>query len=129
MSNNTITVSRYDYNQLEKKAKCGWKAFFVMRDMMDELIEYKNELQEQVKQLRQETKQQDENKNVDDYCFLKTKFLEMFDKLGELTDCPICYEGLLKSQSAVLNCGHIICKTCKGKLEKKECPICRCKFY
>jgi len=124
-----ITISKYEYDQLVKKSKMGWKAFFILRDRMDELIEYRDELEVCIIEMKKETKEQEENKTIDDYCFLKKKFIEMFEKLGELTDCPICFEGLLKSESVVLNCGHIICKSCKEKLTKKECPICRSKFY
>ena len=60
--------------------------------------------------------------------FLK-KFLEMANKVKECNECMVCFEELTDKNTSVLNCGHLICKECKDKLTKKECPQCREPFY
>jgi hypothetical protein len=67
-----------------------------------------------------------------DIVYLKKQFLELYEKVGELTDCPVCFEAMTKENSEVSNCGHMICKDCKNTIcnsDNKECPVCKTKYY
>jgi hypothetical protein len=58
-----------------------------------------------------------------DITFLTRQFLELYDKVGEMCDCPVCFCTLTKEETAVPFCGHLVCKACKLRLT--ECPTCR----
>jgi hypothetical protein len=65
--------------------------------------------------------------------FLKKKFAELYCKVKEDTECVSCMDELTVDTIEVLNCGHVICKGCHGKIievaakEKSDskCPMCR----
>lgn len=42
-------------------------------------------------------------------------------------NCSVCYE-LLPLSSLILGCGHIFCKSCIDRLQRKKCPLCRKPF-
>ena len=128
MSNQTITMTRVEKMALEKKAKVGWRHFYIMKEDYDSLAIFFAE------ERRENKKLIDALKNGGDFDveFLKKQFIEMYDKVGELTDCPVCYETMTKENSEVGSCGHMICKNCKDEIcnsDKKECPICKAKYY
>ena len=100
---------------LEAKAKQGWKCYFIEREHIYHLQEQRNQLREQVNQLKAGGKVE--------YDHLKQMFLQLYDKVGELCDCPVCMETMNKENTSVPICGHLVCKTCKDKMT--ECPICR----
>jgi hypothetical protein len=118
--NTQITMTNREKWSLEAKAKQGWKCYFIEREHIYELQDVRNNLRAQVNQLRATTSA------PQDYDHLKQMFLELYDKVGELCDCPICYDTMDKNSTAVPLCGHLICKTCKEKVV--ECPICRKKY-
>ena len=80
-----------------------------------------------------QTKDQDQK-----YTTKKTKFAEIKFKLEELQNllnnnnnrmrkppCPICFEEM-SYNTKIAQCisGHLLCWSCKEKLEKEECPSC-----
>lgn len=40
-------------------------------------------------------------------------------------ECCICFDNFCADKQAVINCGHLICKTCFVQLRSPFCPICR----
>jgi hypothetical protein len=128
MSNQTITMSLKEKKVLENKAKVGWKSFYIMRDDYDELAQYFSEVKKENKKLVEQLKSGGEV----DLEFLKKQFIELYEKVGELTDCPVCFETLVKDNMDISSCGHTICKSCKEQIcnhGKKECPICKKKYF
>jgi hypothetical protein len=102
--------------RLENKAKAGWKCYFIERDYVYDLQNTRDNLREEVVQLRLSST------NVN-YEHLKQMFLTLYDKVGELCDCPICFDTMTKELTFIPLCGHLICKNCKDKVS--VCPICR----
>ena len=113
--NTLITMTIKEKYRLESKAKVGWKCFYVEREYVYDLQQTKNDLRLEVMRLK-------ENQEVD-YKHLKQMFLTLYDKVGELCDCPICFETLTKELTYIPSCGHLLCKNCKDKIT--VCPICR----
>jgi len=107
---------------LEAKSKQGWKCYFIERDAIYDLQITRNALRTEVQQLRTARPTEPEG----DYEHLKQMFLTLYDKVGELCDCPICYETMAKDNTHVGKCGHLVCKDCKSRIA--ECPICRKKY-
>jgi len=56
--------------------------------------------------------------------FLIRQYLDMFHRLNPDAECMICYEKLTRSNSYLLRCGHILCKTDVVKTDR-TCPLCR----
>ena len=125
-----ITISKSEKFQLEVKAKSGWRCFFIMRENFDGLQSWVNELTNRNRELRKRLEDPHFEMNDLDITYLKRQFVEMYDKLKEYTDCPICFETLTKDNMEVPKCGHILCKTCKEKIMAINClcPICKKKF-
>ena len=125
--NETITILKKEKWALENKAKQGWRCFFIMRDMYDNLSDFVFDLQERNGDLR---KQILNNENVD-VEYLKRQFIEMYEKLEEYTECSVCFDRLTKDNMELLKCGHIYCKSCISKLKENAtptCPTCRKKI-
>ena len=124
----TITMTLAEKRMLEQKAKSGWRCFFIMRDNYDDLCGYVAELQNRNRETREQLRN-GENVDID---FLKQQFIEMYDKLKEYTECPVCMETLTKENIEVPKCGHTICKTCIERIKQDpepKCPNCRKKYY
>lgn len=119
--NTQITMTNKEKWSLENKAKQGWKCYFIEREHIYELQNHRDLLRQQVQQLRSNNRS-----SAPDYEHLKQMFLDLYDKVGELCDCPVCMETMTKEQTAVPLCGHLVCKTCKDKMT--DCPICRKKY-
>jgi hypothetical protein len=121
MSNPVLTPA--EQRKLVQKSKQGWRAFFLMRDNYDTLQNWITEINQRNYQLRQQLRN---NENVD-IEYLKRQFIEMYDKLKEYTECPVCFEVLTKDNIEVPNCGHILCKGCREKIKQGDCkcPVCR----
>jgi hypothetical protein len=113
--NAQITMTGREKWKLESKAKQGWKCFFIQRDFVDALTEHR--LNNRI------TYQQIQNNNNIDIEFLRKAYLELYEKVGDLTDCPVCFETMVKDNTHLGICGHMVCKTCKENLN--DCPICR----
>lgn len=48
--------------------------------------------------------------------------VQLFQKLDNICECPICYiDGL----NIDLKCGHCFCTKCYEKIYKDKCPLCR----
>ncbi len=123
----TKTISLTEYNHLFQKSKAGWRAFYILRNEFDDLSGYVTLLQMRCSELRQQLERGDDV----DMTFLKTQFVEMYDKLKEYTDCVVCLETINKENIEVPRCGHIICKECYTKiktLHEPKCPTCRKKY-
>ena len=43
-------------------------------------------------------------------------------------ECGICPEPFAHADATVMECCHVTCKGCFGRLRKRECPFCRHKF-
>ena len=119
----SITISSTEKKRLETKAKAGWASFYAMKNRYDSLGDYVDEIKtrnnELVKQLR--------DGNDVDVSYLKSQFLDMYDRLKLETECPICFETLGKDNAKLTNCGHLHCRDCEAKLD--NCSICRKKIY
>jgi aminopeptidase N len=66
-----------------------------------------------------------------DITYLKSQFIELYDKVNDKLECPVCFEILTKDKIEVPNCGHLICKVCKETICKSscKCPICKKKYF
>jgi hypothetical protein len=128
MSSTTITITLKEKKFLESKAKVGWKTYYILRDDFDELSTWFSDERQKNRELVKKLKEGEEV----DFAYLKTQFLELYEKVGELTDCPVCFETLTKANSEVPSCGHMICRDCKTHIcnsGKKECPICKATYW
>jgi hypothetical protein len=103
---------------LESKAKFAWKCYFIEREKNYTLQSTRNNMTDMVSQIR--------NGDTPDITHLTQLFLDMYDKIGQLCDCPICLVQMKKDVTHLPLCGHLICKVCKEKVS--SCPICRKKY-
>jgi hypothetical protein len=103
--------------ELEQKAKRGWSLFFRTRERMDFLIHNRLENAHIVREIRRGGEV--------DLTHLKKLFLDLYDKVGEIVDCPVCFEPMMKDNTFIPNCGHLICKTCRPQIQGNKCPTCR----
>ena len=117
MSNNIVTMTAREKWVLEAKARTGWKAFYVAQEHIEQLQQTRNSLRANVEQIKNGT-------NID-LSHLTNMLLQLYDKVGELCDCPICFETMTKENTFVPSCGHLCCKDCKAKMEKNGCAICK----
>jgi hypothetical protein len=117
MADQLITMTRREKWRLEAKAKSGWKAFYQHRYEVEEMGVLRRELEGMVTEVRRG--------NEVDVTHLKQMFLQLYDRLGDLTDCPVCYEPMVKDNTFVPNCGHLLCKTCRPRIPENKCPECR----
>ena len=126
--NNPITMTLRMKQELERKAKAGWKCFFMMRDDYCDMNESYGTLLFQHREL---VKQLKSGKKDVDLTFLINTFIELYDKVKENSECPVCFELLTKENIEVPSCGHLICKGCKENVMKndKKCPCCRKLYY
>ena len=118
MSNNPnaqITMTNRERWALEGKAKQGWKCYFIERNARFEISEIRENMRSSAELIR--------NGEVPDIQHLTALFLDLYDKVGEICDCPVCYEPMTKDNSTLPLCGHMVCLECKPRLT--ECPICR----
>jgi hypothetical protein len=131
MASNNITITKAEKFKLEQKAKAGWRSYFIMRDGYDNISQFVNVLQDRNRVLRENLNDPNYQMEALDITYLQQQFIEMYDKLKEYTECPVCFELLTKDNIEVPKCGHTICKTCietiKGQPEPK-CPNCRKKY-
>jgi hypothetical protein len=118
MANNQITMTQREKWALEGKAKQGWKCYFIEREYAYNLADLRTAQRPMVENLRRG--------EAVDLTHLSQMFLELYDKVGELCDCPVCYEQLTKENTKVPVCGHLVCLTCKERMT--ECPICKKKY-
>jgi hypothetical protein len=127
MSNTTTTTTAGTIKVLERKAKAGWKCFFMMRDDYCELNEQYGNLLYKNRALAKLIKDGGEV----DIAFLKSQFIEMYDMVKKNSECPVCFELITKDNIEVPSCGHLICKGCKEGVMKvdKKCPCCRKAYY
>lgn len=75
-------------------------------------------------------KQIDDGTDID-IEYLKSQFVDMYDKLKEFTECSVCFEQMTGENMEVPYCGHAICKTCLARIkaeEAKVCPLCKKKY-
>jgi hypothetical protein len=95
----------------------------VLRDEYESLCDFVNEL-------RQTNEQRSEQES--DFTYLKTQYVDMYEKLRDFTDCPVCLQTLRAQNIHVPLCGHILCVSCHEKIKSTEsqpkCPKCR-KIY
>jgi len=105
----------------ERKAKQGWKCYFT-------LLDRQLEVQTSAATRFSNTNRRLRNNEEVDITHLKAQFLEMYEKLNQLTSCPICLETMTKEQIHLPFCGHMICKSCKETGNVCVCPICRKKY-
>ena len=112
-----ITITRREKFRLESKAKQGWKCYFIEREAIFDLQEHREVIRGEVQRVRA----------GDNVCssHLKKMLLDLYDKVGEFVDCPVCLESMRKDNTHLPNCGHMICITCKENPAINSCPICR----
>ena len=53
---------------------------------------------------------------------------EMYQKLGEKKECPICFEEIDVENIFITKCKHYFCKKCVNKQRLNECALCRKSF-
>ena len=124
----TITMTLRQKRALENKAKAGWRFYFIQEEENMRLANWLNRTKEENRRMKTQI-ERGEDVNVE---FLKKRFIEMYAEVGKLTDCPVCFETLVKENMDVGSCGHGICKDCKEQIcniGNKECPICKKKYY
>jgi hypothetical protein len=126
-SNDKTTIGAKELKILQSKAKAGWRCYYVMRDELDDMSMYISSVRNKNRELIKSIK----DGNDCDVAFLKKQFVELYDKVSEKTECPVCMEQLTKDNLEVPNCGHLICKVCKDKVMQhdKKCPCCRKQMY
>lgn len=130
-SNQQITMTRGEKFKLEQKAKQGWRCFFIMRDEVDGLNDYIRNFQDRNRIMRQNLNDPNYEMDTLDITYLQNQFKEMYDKLKEYSECPVCYETLTKDNMEVPKCGHLICKGCVERIKATatpNCPNCRKKY-
>ena len=117
----TKTLPMSEYLKLVNKSKSGWRCFFIMQDEVSNLNYYIHNFMERNRNMRNNI----DNPDYDlDITFLKNQFIEMYDKLKQYSECPVCYETLTKSNMEVPKCGHLICKSCVEKIKQSSTPVC-----
>jgi hypothetical protein len=121
--NNTLTITATEKKRLETKSKAGWASYYALLNRFDNLSDYVGNLSNRNIELRDKLK----NGGDIDVEYLKTQFMEMYDKLKEYSECPVCFETITKDTAKLGNCGHLVCMDCFDKLD--NCPICRKKYY
>lgn len=93
--------------KLEKKAKAGWRQFFILKEDMVSVIENFLTIQT-IQDLTEKQKKAIKNLLED------TK-----------SECSICMEILKKNNNIlIINCGHFFCKVCLIN-SVVNCPNCR----
>ena len=100
---------------LERKAKQGWRMYFLERERNEEVHTTYLEARPLVRQIQ--------NREQVDITHLTQMFLNLYEKVGEMCNCPVCFEPMAKDNIFVPVCSHLICKECKARVEL--CPICR----
>lgn len=120
MASNQSVITQREINSLEKKAKQGWKLYFITRDYVTNISTWRNNQKEMINNIR--------SGGDVDIKHLTKMFLELYDKVGEMCDCPICMTSLVKENSHLPFCGHLVCKSCKEDPRLINCPICRRKY-
>ena len=108
-------MTRKEKYALERKATQGWRCFYVQRESIQTIAETRVAQQEVANAVR--------TGDDIDVKRLKEMFLELYDKLGELCECPVCLTHMEKENTFIPTCVHLICKQCKVQIT--ECPICR----
>jgi len=116
--NANANITNKEKWSLELKAKQGWKCYFIEREHIHRLQSHRNNMRAEVQQIQSGAKP--------DYEHLKQMFLDLYAKVGELCDCPVCFETLSKDKTCVPLCGHLICNDCRSRIT--DCPICRKKY-
>jgi len=115
--NTVITMTQREKWKLEGKAKQGWRCYFAERDLVLDLSTIHETHRNVANQVR--------NGEEIEMSHLRKLFLELYDKVGELVDCPVCFTVLTKENAFVSMCGHMVCKPCKENPILTKCPICR----
>ena len=125
MATNTITPAQI--KSLENKSKAGWKMYFMMKEKHEEMAEFVQYVKKANHGLAEIIKRGGEP----DITHLKNQFIELYDKVNSQMECPVCFEVLTKDILEVPNCGHLICKGCKGTICNTtcQCPVCKKKYY
>ena len=82
---------------LESKAKAGWKCYFIERDYIYDLQRIRNNTRHTVLAIR--------SGETPDISHLTNMFLELYDKVGQLCDCPICLDTMDKD---IFQCADIL---------------------
>lgn len=122
MSDNIPALKR-TIQKLKSEKKYAWSRFYKERQGWYTLFSQQRESNRTLALKIKESQALDDN----DLKYLKNQFVQLMDESGKLTDCPVCFEIMKPENTAVPNCGHVICKSCKSKLDK--CPTCRKDFY
>ena len=117
MTNRQIMITEKDKYKLEVKAKQGWKCYYIELDRINNMSSYYQQTSSLANQVR--------NGDDIDISFLRQSFLELYGKVGELVNCPVCFEPMDKNNTFVPLCGHLVCRTCKFHPSCDKCPICR----
>jgi hypothetical protein len=116
--NANANITNKEKWSLEGKAKQGWKMYFMEREKLYTLQRQRDQARQTANDLRANT--------AVDYEHLKQMFLDLYAKVGELCDCPICFETMTKEKTSVPLCGHLVCVDCRAKIDC--CPMCRKKY-
>lgn len=126
-SNTIITNLRSELSKALQKAKRGWRSYFLLVDNYEELRAYVADLQQRNRAFRDQLTGTNTSNTDIDIDYLKSQFIDMYDRLQRYTQCPVCYEAITKENIEVPRCGHIICKVCVERIKETNnpnCPIC-----
>jgi hypothetical protein len=115
-------------DSLDLKAKAGWRSFYVLREKYNNLGDYVRNLVVINSLLRTQLDDPEYNVSSHDITHLKNQFVDMYDRLKDFTECPVCFETITKNNIYIPKCGHLLCMSCMEKIKsdgKKFCPTCR----
>jgi len=113
---------------LIRKSKAGWRKYFILQDELMDMLDKQYDLVHLNNELIDKLKKGDSEINIS---YLKSQFIEMYDSVKKDGECPVCFAKITKANIEVPSCGHIVCKSCKDEIIKRDnkCPSCRKKYY
>ena len=113
---------------LIRKSKAGWRKYFLLEDELMEMLDKQYDLVHINAELVERLKNPSEEVDIS---YLKSQFIELYDSVKKDGECPVCFAKITKANIDVPSCGHIVCKSCKDEIKKRDnkCPSCRKNYY
>lgn len=113
---------------LIRKSKAGWRKYFLLQDELMDMLDKQYDLVHLNNELIDRLKKGDSEIDIS---YLKSQFIELYDSVKKDGECPVCFTKITKANIELPSCGHIVCKSCKDEIIKRDnkCPSCRKKYY
>ena len=116
----TKTITKKEYDNLIKKSKAGWAAYYAeCRDSHQRDTLYIEAIHDLKLKL--------ENENQMFPVFLQQELRDLMVSLKKQIECPICLHELDAKDIKFSSCGHKYCGECLSRID--ECAVCRRKIY